>query len=263
MGKYAKNHGPPSMASIFIVTFIFFIFFTFLSLWIINRGITPTLIEIAETKTQQFGRDAILEAVSKRIADDLSFEDLVKMEKDESGNIVYMGWNSVVVNRVLRNTTFRVQNYLKQMERGEAPDPGTPLDVPLEEEEEETPEDKRQSPTLVEIPIGQATNNVLLANLGPRVPVQFEVIGYVQSNVENKITEYGINAAMFELTIHIEVDVRIVIPFSTRTTVVTADIPVDQSTIMGEVPDFYNGSGSQKSPSFSLPMDGFQVDPSP
>lgn len=251
------------MGKIFVVTFIFFIFSTFLSLWIINKGITPTLIEIAESKTQQIGRDAILEAVSKRIADDLNFEDLVQMEKDDNGNIVSMGWNSTVVNRVLRNTTYRVQNYLKQMERGEAPDPATPLDVPLEGEMDESMKEKKESPLLIEIPIGQATNNVILANLGPKVPVQFQVIGYVQSNVESKITEYGINAAFFELMIHIEVDVRIVIPFSTRTTVVTADIPVAQQTILGEVPDFYGAGGNEKSPSFSLPMDGFHVDPLP
>ncbi|MFG6117000.1 MULTISPECIES: sporulation protein YunB [Thalassobacillus] len=260
MSKYSKNHAPPSMGKIFLVTFIFFIFFTILGLWIINKGITPTLIEIAETRTKQFGRDAIVDAVGKRIADDLTYEDLMDIQKDNNGNIVYMGWNSVVVNRVLRNTTFRVQNYLRQIEKGNLPDPGAPLDVPLDEENDV--DEIEESPILVRIPIGQATKNTLLANLGPKVPVRFQVIGYVESNVENNITEYGINSALFELVIHIKAEVRIVIPFSTKTSTVTADIPVAHSTIMGPVPDFYNGSGGEKSPSFSVPMDGFQVDPS-
>nr|WP_255437627.1 sporulation protein YunB [Thalassobacillus sp. CUG 92003] len=247
---------PPSAGKVFVVTFILFAFFTLMSLWLINRGITPTLVEIAETKTQQFARYAINEAVSKRIAEDLQFTDLVTMEKDEEGHITYMGWNSVVVNRVLRNTTYRVQNYLKRMELGEFPGPETPLDEPIEEE---LLEREDISPvTLIEIPIGQATNNTILANLGPKVPVQLQVIGDVQSNVESTITEYGINGALFELMIHIEVNVRIVIPFSTNTTMVTADIPIDQSTIMGEVPNFYNGLSDSESPSFSLPMDPLQ-----
>ncbi|MFD1020490.1 sporulation protein YunB [Thalassobacillus hwangdonensis] len=259
MNRFSNNYRtPPSMGKIFVITFIFFIFFTFLSLWVINKGITPTLIEIAETKTQQYGRDALLDAVSKRIADDLTFEDMITMEKNDEGYITYMAWNSVVVNRVLRNTTYRVQNFLRHMERGEIPDGGTTLDVPMEEDEGEEGQNRVKDDALIEIPIGQATNNAVLANLGPKVPVKFTVIGDVQSNVDMRVTEYGINSALFEVLIHIEVNVRLVIPFSTKTTVVYTDIPVAMNTLSGPVPEFYNGMNGENAPSFSIPMN---IDP--
>ncbi|MFQ3544773.1 sporulation protein YunB [Halobacillus rhizosphaerae] len=249
---------PASLGKKIVLTFLFFIVFTALSLWFINRGITPALIGIAETKTQQLARDAINEAVNKQISEDLQFNDLVKMEKDDNGNIVYMGWNSVVVNRVLRNTTYRVQNFLKRMELNELPMEDTSLEPEIDPDQ--TQDDLGKQPaTLIEIPIGQASHNSLLANLGPKVPVQLRVIGDVQSNFQSKLTEYGINAAFFELAIHIEVNVRIVIPFSSETTTVVTDIPIDTSTILGKVPNFYNGMGKNgESTPFSYPMDPLQ-----
>ncbi|WP_226580219.1 sporulation protein YunB [Halobacillus litoralis] len=256
----SKKHvtSSSSIGKRIVISIVFFALFTALSLWFINRGVTPALVEIAETKAQQLARDAINEAVSKTIAEDLQFNDLVKMEKDNQGNIVYMGWNSVVVNRALRDTTIRVQNFLKRMELGELPMEDTALEPNIDPDRTQD-EEGEQPATLIELPIGLATNNSLLANLGPKVPVQLRVIGDVQSEVDIDMTEYGINAALFELTIHFEVNVRIVIPFSTETTVVTNNIPIDQATILGKVPEFYGGmTGDEGNPSFSVPMEPLQ-----
>nr|WP_223155051.1 sporulation protein YunB [Alkalibacillus aidingensis] len=236
-----------------MLTFVAFVIAISISVWIINRGIEPTLIEIAETKTNQFAREAINEAVSKRIADDLDAEELLNIETDDEGNIVSINWNSVVVNRVLRNTTFRVQNFLKRIERGEIT-PEDTLNFDLDDEiiiQEDTVDEHR---AIVRIPIGQATGNALLANLGPQVPVHFRVIGDVQSDVERKITEYGINNALIEIDIHIQANVQIVIPFSTKTTVVETNVPVYVGAVQGRVPDFYN-QGASDSPDVSIPFD--------
>lgn len=255
---FQKRNGPPPLKHVFAATFIFFLISTFLSLWIINKGIEPTLMEIAETRTKQFAREAINEAVSKRIAEDLQTEQLVKIEKDAQGNVVQMDWNTVVVNRVLRNTTYRVQNYLKMLEKGDVPKAGTPLDVEVDPDEPLEEDDIEENPALIRIPVGQATNNTLLANLGPKVPVHFQFIGDVQSNVQKEITEYGINGAFFNISIHIVANVRVVIPFSTRTATVETDIPVYFGTVQGEVPNFYNGiGGEQQNPTFSIPINEF------
>lgn len=239
-----------------MMTVVVFIIATLLSVWLINRGIEPTLIEMAETKTNQFAREAINEAVSRRIVDDLEADEILDIETDEEGNIVSMNWNSVVINRVLRNTTFRVQNFLKRIERGEIT-PEESLDFDLEHDvvlEEDTVEDHR---AIVRIPIGQATNNALLANLGPQVPVNFRIIGDVQSDVERRVTEYGINNALIELDIFIQANVQVVIPFATKTTTVETHVPVSIGVIQGEVPEFYNQGGGN-SPDISIPYRDLQ-----
>ncbi|UOQ94250.1 sporulation protein YunB [Halobacillus shinanisalinarum] len=249
-----KKTNPPSIGKRILITFICFAIITGSCLWLIDRGITPAIQEIATTKAHQLARVAINEAVSKQISEDINYDDLVEIEKDNEGNIVSMGWNSVVVNRALRNTTLRVQHFLRRMEQNDLP-----MDVALEADLEQSEEDPSVEPvTLIRVPIGLATNNTLLSNLGPEVPVQLQVIGDVQTQFRNEITEYGINAAHFQLWINFKVSLQVVIPFATETTVVTNDIPVDSRTIMGEVPEFYNGDGGEESPTFSLPMTGLQ-----
>lgn len=104
----------------------------------------------------------------------------------------------------------------------------------------------------------QATGNTLLANLGPQVPVHFSVVGDVQSDFRRKITEYGINNAMIELSINIQANVQIVIPFSTSTTVVETDIPVYVGVIPGKVPNFYSsGSDSSSDIDLAVPPEEF------
>lgn len=215
------------------------------------------MMEIAETKTKQFAMRAMNEAVSKRLADDLQYEDLVKIVRDENGEIVSMGWDPLVVNRVLRNATYRVQNYLKRLENGELTfENENSLDVEGENLELVETEEVSEHPSIVEIPLGQATNNSLLANLGPRVPVYFQFIGDVQPDIVQNITEYGINAAFVEIYIEMTVNVQVVIPFSTKTTTVQTDILVFSGLIHGDVPDFYSGSSSGDSPSISIPYGG-------
>ncbi|RPF50338.1 sporulation protein YunB [Aquisalibacillus elongatus] len=246
---------PKTFSQILMYTFVSFIVSIILSVVIINRGIEPTLIDIAETLTGQYAREAINEAVSKRIAEDLEVEELIQIETNDDGNIISMGWNAVVVNRVLRNATFRVQNYLKRLERGERPI-GNSLDFDLDEEDQTIePDETDDREALVRIPIGQATGNTLLANLGPRVPVHFSVIGDVQPDFITTIEEYGINNALVRLEIEIKVNVQIVIPFSTKTTEVVTTIPVDTRVIQGLVPDFYSRGGEP--PNIAIPYSEF------
>ncbi|WP_163526747.1 sporulation protein YunB [Halobacillus ihumii] len=249
-----KKANPPSIGKRILITFICFLIITGSCLWLIDRGITPAIQDIANTKAHQLARVAINEAVSRQISEGIDYDDLVEIEKDNEGNIVSMGWNSLVVNKALRDTTMRVQHFLRRMEQNDLP-----MDVTLKADLEPQEGDPSVEPvTLIRVPIGLATNNTLLSNLGPKVPVQLQVIGDVQTQFKNEITEYGINSAHFQLWIHYKVSLRVVIPFSSEPTVVTNKIPIDTRMVMGEVPEFYNEDGNNESPTFSIPMDPLQ-----
>src|SRR5699024_4718193 len=87
-----------------------------------------------------------------------------------------------------------------------------------------------KDPTVVEVPLGQATGNTVLANLGPKVPVHFEIVGNLQSDVVHEVKEFGVNAALFEIDI----------PVSTTTTEISTKVFVDSRVIMGDVPEFFS-----------------------
>ena len=83
------------------------------------------------------------------------------------------------------------------------------------------------------MPLSQAANIPLIGNLGPKIPIRFHVIGNVHSEVTSSIEEYGINSAYMSVGIHIEVNVQIIVPFASKTTTVTQDIPVAMGLVRG------------------------------
>jgi sporulation protein YunB len=232
------RRGPIPFRYVFIFTFIIFILLTAQGLWLIEKGIKPTLLSVAEARITQIATAAINDAISKQVADRIDTKELTIIGKDKDGMITTVDFNPKVLARVYSEATIRVQNNLKRVENGELDQLGVADDVEIDTAE------PRPKGILYYIPLGQATKNSLLANLGPEIPVRFTPIGSVESNVYAKLTEYGINNVYIQIIVHIEVKVKVVIPFATKTTKVSTDIPVGMRIISGRVPQFYNNGGS-------------------
>ncbi|HHY71788.1 MAG TPA: sporulation protein YunB [Bacillus bacterium] len=244
--RYSRK-GPLPFQAVFIITFIIFALFTFQGLWIINKGIQPTLMSIAESRAEQFATQAINEALKKKIAEDNEqIDDLVIVEKAEDGRISTIGWNTAAMRNFLWDSTQTVQDYLHAIEKGEVPP------THFSEEQPVTVPPNRKG-IIAEIPLGQASGNVLLANLGPVIPVRFSMVGEVNSDVIKKVTEHGINNVLIELFIHVKVKLKVIIPFESKMITVTTNIPIDIRNIQGEVPYFYN-SGEGGKPSIEVPL---------
>ncbi|MFC3041386.1 sporulation protein YunB [Virgibacillus xinjiangensis] len=250
---FKKSFSPPPRKNLFLITTVFFAAFVFLSIWLIDEGIEPTLMEIAEIKTDEFATRAINSAV--RFAESYNYDEVLQATYDEEGNVATYRWNSAVVSEINRVATDRVEEFFMHVNRG---DPIT-YDYSLHDpyDYSEGAEDRAEhDPTLVEIPLGQVTGNTVLANLGPTVPVNMELVGSVRTNIVREEEEFGINGVWVSLYVNVEADVQIVIPFTTEVKTVQTEIYIDSGAIMGDVPDFYGGNGS--GPSIAVPKKDLQ-----
>lgn len=247
---------PMPVRHIFLLTVILFVLAIFLTIWIIDKGITPPLMEIAEQKTVEFATRTINAAVKS--TERLSFDDLVDLTIDANGNVSTLGWNSQAFNRALRTATERAEYFLYQMNNGEELSIDDPTVEPLDVDDSVADLPKRD-PTVVEIPIGQATGNTILANLGPKIPVHFEIVGNITSDVVHELKEFGVNAALIEIYIPVTVQVQIVIPFSTTIADISTRVFIDSRVIMGDVPQFFS-HGDGNTPSISVPRENFSND---
>ncbi len=225
---------------------IIFIMMIGLSILIIDKGIKPTLMDIAEQKTSEFATRAINVAV--KFAEDYDFEDLNIITTNNEGDVTTYGWNSAVVNHINRVSTDRVENFFKYMNEDESALEGESLSAEIDEW-------IKEDPTLVEIPLGQATRSTLLANLGPKIPINLELVGSVQTDVIREITEFGINGVLVSIYIIVEAEVQIIIPLTSEVKPVNSKIYIDSGVIMGAVPDYYGGGGD--GPSIAVPKDSF------
>ncbi|RDW18703.1 sporulation protein YunB [Oceanobacillus arenosus] len=248
--RFGKKRGSPPAKGILVITIILFPFFIMLNIWIIDKGIQPTLMEIAKMKTDAFATQAINSAV--KFAENYSFEEFVNISYDDEGHPAIYGYNPKVMNEITRGATERVEEYFQYINSGEP----YQFDYPLEEPPEYSGAADSlvgQNPTLVEIPLGQITRNTVLANLGPKIPVNLEVIGSVRTNIKRETEDFGINGAWISLYLQVEADVQIIIPFTTEVHTVKKEIYLDGGAIMSKVPDFYGGDGG--GPSIAIPKD--------
>jgi sporulation protein YunB len=239
--------GPLPFRFVILISFTLFVVITLQGLWLVNKGIEPTLMYVAQRKTEEIASLAINEAILNKVFDSTDMKDILISKEDKEGNIVFAGVNQKVVNSVQNQAAIVVQEFLKEIEEGHIPDSIEPEKLGLAKNY------TNQPGVIMEIPLGQATNNSLLANLGPKIPIKFTIVGDVNTDIEEKIETVGINNTWISINIIVTVKAKVVIPFATETATVTRPIQIMGQFIPGEVPIYYNQSGDPIQP--ALPID--------
>lgn len=244
-----KLRRPLGFRQMFVISFMIFMGLTVWGLFIINAGIRPTLMAYANTKTQNVATKVINVAVNKQLKEMNQKIDFVTFEKDDNGQITGVVVNTENVNMVATTVTTQVQNYLKMLENGK-------LEEHLNADGIQIQADQK-GPLITTVPLGLATKNSLLSNLGPQVPVRFQVIGNVESQLKDQKKQVGINWINVLVYVHLKVHIRVIIPFATKPKTVEANVPLVNVTVPGDVPLYYGGNGGSKtsgnSPAIVLP----------
>lgn len=93
----------------------------------------------------------------------------------------------------------------------------------------------------LKLPFYNYTNNLLLANVGPKIESRIAILQSISGNMKTKIKTYGINSLQIELYINFTIESSVVIPFKEKGLVNSYDVLVASKVIQGEIPSFYNG----------------------
>lgn len=227
---------------------IMLIGFTFSSVYFVSERITPVISDLAEIKINKFSTTVINKAVSQVLEENIGELDLFDTIVGNDGSIEMVDFNPIAVNHILSLATTVVLNNLKLLEVGDLESVGI-------ETLELSDEDKLnlEKGIVALIPIGSATRMTLLSNLGPKIPIKLHYTGDVNSNITTKITQYGINNALIEIGLHLEITAQIILPFSTSIKKLENDIPIAIKMIQGKIPSYYNGYLNKNSDTYTLP----------
>lgn len=235
---------------LFIFTIISVVIMIIFSLSFISKKITPILLETAELEIGKFSTIVINKAIAQVLEDKINTAELFDTIISDTGEIQTIDFNPIIVNQVLNVATSVVQNNLKLLEEGDLDTIGIyDMDLP-----EDRIEDLKKG-IITKIPIGVITSNSILSNLGPEIPIRLHYIGDVNSNITTKITQYGINNALVEIGVKLQMTAQIILPFITEKMTLECDIPLAIKMIQGSVPSYY-GSGLVKDSSlYSIPLE--------
>lgn len=204
---------PLSKRKAYFWAILIFLFINFQLLLFVEKKLEPTMIIIAKQKAEQLAKEAMADAVTKKITQsDVNFNDIVRIEKDNDGKIRNVNLEFKEYSRFISETNERIKNNLREIEQ-----------------------DKIEN----SIPLGMATGSPLLADLGPMIPIKFSPIGSVKTRMETSLTDAGINMVMVTVYITVDVDLSIAIPFAIDKTTVSNKIPVTNSLVIGDVPTYW------------------------
>ena len=214
---------------IFILTIIVIVISYFI-IKIFDNRVKPILLSYAEAETRKLTTLVINKAVTKQIALNMDPDNLYEIETNSNNEINIVSYNSVVVTKILNSITNLVQLNLKAIEEG---------NVDLLELPDNYNTDNLKEGIIYEIPFGAITNISFLSNLGPKIPVKLHLIGDVTSGIRSDLKEYGINNALLEIGVNIEVACRINMPFISKQITVSNTVPIVIKLIQGKVPEYY------------------------
>ncbi|MED1856005.1 sporulation protein YunB [Brevibacillus reuszeri] len=226
---------PLSPMKAILIALVIFLVMSIQFLFFLQKRLEPTLLILASQKAEQLAKEAITDAVTKRISQQgVDFNQIVKIDKNKEGQIQAYQFNFKEYARIVGETTSRIQNKLQEFEADKV--------------------DRT-------IPLGLATGNSFLANMGPNLPVTFAPIGSVKTKLETELKEAGINMVLATVYIFVEVDLRIVIPFATDEQKITTKIPITHSLIVGDVPQYLYNNPEGKPDVPRAPNDGYYQQP--
>jgi len=231
------------------ISFLFFvlcmvIIFVFGFLRFLGNRVTPILLETSELEVQKISNYIANQAIYKVINEDISFQNLFETVTSSDGSIQAVDFNSSTVNQ-----TNAVLKRLKDLESGQL-DP----EIVSGGYFSETQLKHLKKGVLKEIPIGLIIKNPLLANLGPKIPVRIHYIGDVLGNITTNITSYGINNALVQIGIHLEITAQILLPYLTKEKTIQFDIPLSIKMIQGKIPTYYSSGITKDSALYTLPI---------
>ena len=191
--------------------------------------ISPILMNYAHIKTKQLTTIIVEKSISKEL-EDLDTNNLLDITKNSQSKIELINFNTKEVNLFINEITTLIEENLQLLEHGKLSNIDTSLTIL----------DKYKDDNLIySIPLGSVSESPLLTNLGPKIPLKLNFVGNILSNFFTKLTPYGINNALLEVTLNVDVTMQIVMPFAIEEITTTINIPLTVQVISGEIPNYY------------------------
>lgn len=89
------------------------------------------------------------------------------------------------------------------------------------------------------IPLGNLLSQEVFSGIGPRIPVKVRPGAVARADFSEEFTTVGINQVKHRIYLNVSMSVYIISALGQRSETVSATVPVAESIIVGEVPNYY------------------------
>lgn len=231
MKKKKKNKLP----TICMYIIIFSVIFSLIFINYFNKKLGPNLIKCAEDVTERITSLVTSNCVDKYLksTNKYNINNLITIARNNN-QIERISYNTTLVNKITMDITNNLEKDINYMMKGDFEKINLDLDIISDNYYE-----KIKDGILFTVSMGSATGNSLLANIGPKIPLNLSTIGNIKVDVESKITEYGLNNAYLDIYLNIKVNTIIQMPFLSKKVTTINKIPLTMELIQGAIPNYY------------------------
>ncbi len=175
-----------------------------------QRNVTRVLISISEATMRASTTIAVNDAVYYTLSDEMRYEDLVTITRNETGEIVAVNANPLKLNKIARDTASISQSNLKNLSLNGIP-----------------------------VPLGALTGIEAFAGVGPSIHFRIIPVSSVTCDFTSAFESVGINQTKHSIYLNVIADISIVMPSRTENFAVMTEILIGESVIIGKIPDTY------------------------
>lgn len=201
---------------------------------IVNKNITPTVIEYSKTEIKRMASIIINQSISEEVLKKNDIDKLFIVDKNTNDEVISVTLDSVVVNQITNDISDACERNLRLMENRDF----------------SQLESFNISEKYFYVPSGIAFNNTFFNSIGPLIPINLKIIGNVTSGIDVETKEYGINNSVITISVEVNVELRVILPLTTDSVSITNYVPIAIKLIQGKVPNYYGGDVSLKKESF-------------
>lgn len=207
-----------------IIAFIIIVVSVNLFLYAFDKTVMPTVMTVADGEMRAKAIVTVNNCILKELNKSFKYDEIIKVEKDNSGNIVMLKADTLKLNQIAGSVVLQSQGELKQLGN-----------------------------LGIKLPTGYITKNNILSYLGPSITVKMQPIGYIETKYQSTFESAGINQTRHRIFIEVRTKLRVIIPLRSNDIEVMHQIPICETVIVGKVPD--NAINfDMKGSGFTLPL---------
>ena len=241
MKRFKKRKNLKISKVIYIVVALIF-FFTYILFNLYSKVTSDKLIDVAFIKLNEFMEGFLSNNINFDLLKDDVMKDIIVINKNKEGEILYVTYDMDQAYYALEVVTQELETAISDLENGNKSVKSRNIV-------------SGGKGIALRMPFFTGSSSVFLSNLGPSVYVPVNFVGSVLTNIKTKITDYGINNALVEIYVTIELKTDLISPVSEKTNKIEYNVLVASSVINGRVPEVYGGLIQNQSSNFSIPIE--------
>ena len=228
--KKFKNH--KYKINYLLLIIILIICITSILLVFISNNITPKLLNIASSSLDTYNNHLIMNFISNESLSKKELNNLINIVKNKDDEIISIDYDVKYSYQILQNITNELYEIVSKTTYKDITD----YDFDIKDD------------LVLYYPVGLAFNSIYFNNLGPRIPVKIKFLSSLVTNINTKVSNYGINNVLIEIYIDINIEDYIVVPFKEEKIKKNYNILLASKVIMGKVPMYLGGTIQNSSP---------------